>query len=70
MDPTRSSYQAVWTNAFEIGLKPPCEAVDELELKIVVMPHAEFGTEGRDHSDHVRICKTICRSRDSEIAIG
>src|SRR4029450_1525230 len=69
LDPARASYQALRSNAFEIGLKPSSEAVDKLELDIVVMPHAEFSAERRDHSDHVGVCKPICRRCNAEIAI-
>jgi hypothetical protein len=47
LDPARASYRALWSNAFEVGLKPSFEAVDKLELDIVVMSYAEFGAEFR-----------------------
>ncbi len=70
LDPARSSYQTLWSDAFEVGLKPSSETVDKLESDIVVMSHAEFATERRDHSDHMRVRKPMCRGCDPEIAIG
>ena len=70
LDPARALYEALWANAFKVGLKPSFEAVDKLKLNIVVMSHAEFSVERRDHSDHMGVCKPICCGRDAEVAVG
>src|ERR1700752_5127207 len=56
--------------AFEFGLEPTLQHVNELEVDLMVMALAELLGKWRDHADHLRGRKALGRSGDAEGAIG
>ena len=70
LHPARPGNQALPPHAFELGLEPALEAVDHLELHVVMVPDAEFGPERRGHADHMRLRQAARRPRHAEVAVS
>jgi hypothetical protein len=70
LQPARARFQPADSDAFEVALKPALEAVDHLELHIVVVPRAELRPERCRHPDHVRLRKAAGGFRDAEVTVS
>jgi hypothetical protein len=68
LDPARASYQALWSDAFKVRLKPSSEAIDKLKLHIVVMsPHEEDAiATGHEHGIPAQIHDRVRRNCDCQ----
>src|SRR5689334_13012431 len=64
LDPARARPQGLDPMALELRREPALEAIDELEIDIVVVARAQLGAERLDHPDHMRLGQAVGRRRD------
>lgn len=57
-------------DTLKLGLEPPSQAVDHLELHVMVMTDAQLGPVGLDHADHMRSREAVRCLSDAQITIG